>query len=324
MIENLKAFIERNDFFILTTHDPADADGLGAQMVFSRILQGLDKQYKIINASPVPEQFRFIDGQEIIEHWDVEKHDKLPEKAAVFMLDTGDLHNIGKMRDPVSRSKEVFIVDHHEILSDSYFPGICDSKAASTCEFAVEIAEFLDIKLDIHAAFAAYSGIVYDTGFFAYQKTGTRTFRTALLLIELGVNPNEAYQKLCENASTAALFLQQKALSSLTLHCNGQVAAQMLRYEDFTETGAMPDDTDGIVSIPLKSKEIVVSVLVKESQFKKIRCSLRSKGKVDVFKIAHALGGGGHFNAAGFKSDLSIEQTLSIALAKITKQLEAQ
>ncbi|MDR2923384.1 MAG: bifunctional oligoribonuclease/PAP phosphatase NrnA [Treponema sp.] len=316
MIDALKAFIERHDLFILTTHDPADADGLGAELVFASLLRGLGKRFRIINSSPIPEQLQFMDSQGAIERLDTENHNALPEQAAVIMLDTADLHNIGQMRDFVCRAKEVFIIDHHEVMSASHFSGICDSTAASASELTVEIAAAMGVTIDPAAAFAAYTGMVADTGFFAYQKTSARSFRAALTLLELGVNPAEAYRQLCENTAVRALLLQKRAFASLEIHCGGQVASQLLRLEDFTETGAGNDDTDGFVNVPLKAREIMVSVLVKESRKGKVKCSMRSKGDIDVSKIAHDFGGGGHVNAAGFKSDMNIDQTLALALTK--------
>jgi len=321
MIDKLKAFLERHKLFILTTHDPADADGLGAQLVFACILRGLGKQFRIINSSPIPEQFRFMDRQGVIEVLDSEKHNALPEQSAVIMLDTADLHNIGQMRDLVCRAKEVFIIDHHEVLSAPHFSGICDSTSSSTCELAVELASAMAVTIEDGAAFAAYTGMVYDTGFFAYQKTTARSFRAAITLLELGVNPTEAYQELCENTATRSLLLQKRSFASLEIHCNGRVASQVLRLEDFAQIGAVNDDSDGFVNVPLRAREIVVSVMVKESRKGKVKCSLRSKGDIDVSKIAHDFGGGGHVNAAGFKSDLNADQTLALTLAKITGYL---
>ena len=321
MVDKLKAFLERHDLFLLTTHDPADADGLGAQMVFACILRESGKQFRIINSSPIPEQFKFIDSQGIVEQLESQKHDALPEQAAVVMLDTADLHNIGQMRDLVCRAKEVFIIDHHEIISSSHFSGICDSTAASTCELAVELAVAMGVTLESQAAFAAYTGMVYDTGFFAYQKTSPRSFRAAITLLELGVNPTEAYEELHENTALRSLLLQKRAFASLEIHCGGKVASQMLRMEDFTHTGAVNDDADGFVNAPLRAREILVSVIVKESKKGKVKCSLRSKGTIDVSKIAHDFGGGGHINAAGFKSGLNIDETLALVLTKITGYL---
>jgi phosphoesterase RecJ-like protein len=321
MIDKLKVFIERHDLFIITTHDPADADGIGTELVFACILRVLGKQFRIINSNPIPEYLGFLDRRGVIERLDKEKHDVLPEKAAVFMLDTADMHTIGQMRDLVCRAREVFIVDHHDAVSTSFFSGICDPTAASTCELAVEMASAMGVTLEPEAAFAAYTGMVSDTGFFAYQKTSIRSFRAAITLLELGVNPSEAYHQLCENHAVRALLLQKKAFASLKLHFDGRAASQVLRLEDFAEVGAVNDDADGFINIPLRSREIVVSIMVKESISGKVKCSLRSKGSIDVSKIARDFGGGGHINAAGFKSDVDIDMTLELALTKLSGYL---
>ena len=322
MADKLTEFMGRHDFFILSTHDPADADGLGAQMVMACILRGNEKKFRIVNASAIPKHFRYMDPQGIIEQWDKEQHGELLERAGMILLDTADERTMGHMKDTVCRAKEVFVIDHHEPKPHAAFSGIADSTSASTCELTVELAKNMGIVLDHQAAFAAYIGIAYDTGFFAYPKTGPRTFRSAMALFGLGVKPNEVYRQLHENASTGSLLLQKRALSSLTLHYGNRVAVQVLRLEDFAEAGASQDDTEGFVNFPMKAKEVVVSLMLKESPEGKIRCSLRSKGNINVAKVAQELNGGGHVNASGFKSQLDIDQTLAIALAKIAEYLD--
>jgi len=322
MADKLTKFMGRHDFFIMSTHDPADADGLGAQMVMACILREQGKEFRIINASAIPKHFRYMDPQGIIEQWDKEQHRELMERAGLILLDTADERTMGHMKEAVSRSKEVFVIDHHEPKSHAAFSGIADPSSASTCELTVELAKSLGVVLDQQAAFAAYIGIAYDTGFFAYPKTGPRTFRSAMALFGLGVKPNEVYRQLHENTSTGALLLQKRALASLTLHHRNRVAVQILRLEDFAEAGALQEDTEGFVNFPMKAKDVVVSLLLKESPEGKIRCSLRSKGSINVAKIAQELNGGGHINASGFKSELDIDQTLSRALAKIAEYLD--
>jgi phosphoesterase RecJ-like protein len=315
----LLKFIGRHDFFILTTHDPADADGLGAQLVLANILRDRGKKVRIINASAKPDHFRFMDPRDEIEQWDDKKHRGLPEQAGMVLLDTADERTTGLMKDEVRNSKEVFVIDHHEFKEGLSYKGITDPGSASTCEMTVELAKTLGAAIDPDAAFAAYIGIAYDSGFFAYPKTGPRTFQAALHLFDLGVKPNDVYQHLHENATVGALLLQKKALSSLSLHCGNRVAVQVLSLDDFTDAGARQDETEGFVNFPLKAKEVLVSVLFKESPEGKVRCSLRSKGMVNVAKIAHDFCGGGHLNASGFKSEMALDQIISLTLEKIAE-----
>jgi phosphoesterase RecJ-like protein len=320
--DQLLKFIERHDFFILTTHDPADADGLGAQLVLDCILRDRGKKSRIINAGAKPEHFRFMDPQELIEQWDEKKHGELPEQAGMVLLDTADERTTGLMKNAVRRSKEVFVIDHHEIKEGLSYKGITDPSSASTCEMTVELATTLGAALSADAAFAAYIGIAYDSGFFAYPKTGPRTFQAALNLFEMGIKPNEVYQHLHENASVGALLLQKQALAGLSLHCDNRVAVQVLRLEDFTLAGAKQDDTEGFVNFPMRAKDVLVSVMFKESPEGKVRCSLRSKGMVNVAKIAHEFRGGGHINASGFKSDADIDSLIPLTLNRISAILD--
>ena len=321
-INKFEAFLKNHDSFILTTHAPADADGLGAQMVMACILRNHGKKFRIINSDPIPDLFKFMDPKGVVEQWDEKKHRRLPEKTGMFLLDTEDESNAGSMKEAILRSKEVFVIDHHEPKPGNRFTGIADPSAASTCELVVELAQAVGTDIDCQAAIAAYSGIVYDTGFFAHSKTGSRTFKAAITLIGAGVNPNEVYRRLNENSSLGALQLQKRAFCSMTLHCQGRAASQVLRKNDFTETGTTLDDTEGFVNIPLKSREIVVSILIKESPEGIARCSMRSKGTTDVAKIAWSFGGGGHINASGFKSNLSVDEIHAIVLEKISKILD--
>ncbi|MDR0494879.1 MAG: bifunctional oligoribonuclease/PAP phosphatase NrnA [Treponema sp.] len=320
MIEKLTAFINRHELIILTTHDPADLDGLGAQMIMACVLRERGKNFRIINASPIPKHINCLYPKGLVEQWDNEKHGELPERSGLLMVDTADERTMGHMKEIIGRFREVFVIDHHE--TEASFPGIADPSAASASEITVELAENMGVAIDPQTAYAAYAGIACDSGFFAFPKTGPRTFRSAITLFELGAQPNEVYHLLRENATVASLLLQKKSISGMTLYCNNRVAVQTLRLADFAETGALPEESEGFVNFPLRAKDIIVSLLLKETQEGKIRCALRSKGKVNVAKIAQELGGGGHLNAAGFKSELDINQTLSLAMEKIARHLD--
>jgi phosphoesterase RecJ-like protein len=119
-----------------------------------------------------------------------------------------------------------------------------------------------------------------------------------------------------------ALLLQKQVLSTLEILCEGKVAVQVLRKKDLEASGANFEDAESFINIPLKSLDVVVSILVKENLEGKIRCSLRSKGQINVSKIAQSFGGGGHITAAGFKSSNSIEDTLKKVIETVEKSLE--
>jgi len=322
MLEKIQAFIDRHQSFILTTHDPADADGLGAELVFAAILKKRGKACRIINGSEVPVMFRFMDPDGLIEHWDTEKHSDTARQSAMLVLDTSDEYYTGCMREIFKQVKEVFTVDHHEPKAHTILSGFIDPLAASTSELAVDLAMEMGVEFPPQVAMAAYTGIVYDTGFFAYSKTTLRTFKAAIKTIESGADTHNVYIQLMESATLGALLLQKQAFSKLEIHSRGRIATMVLSKEDLALCSASYEDAEAFVNMPLKVREVEVSIIVKETPTGEVRCSLRSKGKVNVSKIAQDFGGGGHTAAAGFKSKLNLEQTLNKVLSTVTARLD--
>jgi len=214
------------------------------------------------------------------------------------------------------------MVDHHDHAPSVNIKNIVDSKASSTCEIIAELAEEAGITLNLVSSSAVYAGISYDTGSFAFPKTTARTFRVILKLVEAGVNPYEIYHELNETAETGTLLLNQRVLASLKIINDNRVAIQILRKEDLDITNTNIEDAEAFINVPLKAKEIKVSILLKETDQGQVRCSLRSKGEVNVSQIAQIFGGGGHVTASGFRSTLSVEETLEKVLDKISLALK--
>ena len=323
MPEEIINFLNRHSTFIITTHEKVDADGLGAEIAFAQICRDMGKNYRIINSGPIPELFVFLDKNKEIEIWEKaqEQYNFSHEEFALAMLDSSDEYNIGGLKNLIPLAREVFFIDHHD---DDHLElnGYRDSSASSTSELIAEIAIAAGISLNSVSKDALYAGIVYDSGSFSYSKTTTRTFRIALKLVEGGVIPNKIFHELNECHSTGALLLHKQVFSTLEILNQGRVAVQILRKEALESSKAQIDDAESFINDPLKARDVEVSVLVKENAEGQVRCSLRSKGAVNVSKIAQAFGGGGHVAASGFKSGQSIEETLSNVLEKITAALD--
>ena len=343
MFEETFKFLKRHSSYIITTHDKVDADGVGAEIAFAQICREMGRNYRILNSGPVPDRFAFMDPNKEIGIWgktqgqsdsvygkfggtdycsinpasaEVSGHN-----SALVILDSADEYNIGDINEYIPQAAEVFIIDHHEEEQTS-FGGLRDASASSTCEMIVEMAMAAGILLDPVSAAALYAGIIYDTGSFAYSKTTARTFNAALKLVERGANPYRIYSALNESASTGSLLLHKQVLSTLEIYSKGRIAVQILRKEALESTKTHDEDAEAFVNVPLKASEIEVSILIKESREGQIRCSLRSKGRVNVSKVAQGFGGGGHVTASGFRSSMGVNETLSKVLEKITAILD--
>ncbi|MCL2479278.1 MAG: bifunctional oligoribonuclease/PAP phosphatase NrnA, partial [Treponema sp.] len=315
-------FLKRHSSLIITTHDTSDADGLGAEIAVLQICREKGIRSRILNSSDTPLRFAFMDPQKIVEVYDKTAYSQNGFDSALMILDSSDEYNIGEIRELIPCAREVFIIDHHDHAPTEGLKGLIDSTASSTCEIITELAETAGVKLDPVSCAAIYAGISYDTGSFIYPKTTARTFCAALRMVEGGAVPNRINHELNETASIGALLLNQRVLSTLKIKNGNRVAVQIMHKEDLETFGANIEDAEEFINIPLKSRDIIVSVLIKENREGQIRCSLRSKGEINVSKIARIFGGGGHVTASGFKSPLGIGETLTGVLEKITAALE--
>jgi len=318
-LEQAAGFIRTFDTFALASHDGPDPDGLGAAYALTSMLEALGKKARLVFFEPPAQKLTFIDQRGWFSRTqDTTELPFAPETTCAIVVDTHDFAFLGsRMESLVRQAKGLLVLDHHEPkgkLEDCF---VVDSTASSTCEMVWRLAAILGLDLPLDAAEALFAGIVYDTGSFAYPKTGAGTFACALDLVRRGVKPYAIYGRVYESGSVASLLLERVVLDSLDLELGNRLAFQVLRQSDLAATGALYEDAEDFVNFPLKSAEIEVSALFKENQPGKWRCSLRSKGQVNVARVAHGFGGGGHWTAAGFTSPLPLEELKSAVLQTI-------
>ncbi|HDP79543.1 MAG TPA: bifunctional oligoribonuclease/PAP phosphatase NrnA [Spirochaetes bacterium] len=313
---NLDHFLSRHNKFIISTHESPDGDGLGAELAFSEILRNLGKTALILNSDPLPDKYRFIDPDNEIH---VCADDAgLPEDLAdhaVFVLDTNDFSNIGALHGRIEkRIKELFIIDHHEGGRDKIESNFIKVEASSTCEIIYSLFKYYDMVPSFKAAQALYTGILFDTGSFRYPKTTPETFKAAARLVELGANPFKIYEHIYESNSLSSFELESMILASMEIHYGGKLVALKLTPEMLRKSGAGFSEGELSINIPLTVEGVVASILVKQDIEGPVKVSMRTKGDYDVAGIAMANGGGGHKNAAGYKSKLSFDETFKKAL----------
>jgi phosphoesterase RecJ-like protein len=296
-------FIEKYDKFIITAHETPDGDALGSEYAMLLALRKLGKTARILNADPAPQKFAFIDPGDEFEV--LVRKEQIPKdigEYGLFILDVNDINNIGQVATLIlPRVKEYFIVDHHDSETIQLSKNHIEQNASSTCEILYLLFREMNMELDLPIAQALYMGILYDTGSFIYPKTTAITFEIAHDLVSLGVQPNMTYVNVYESNSISSLVLMSKVLATLELHYDNHVAVQTMTEDLLREAGAIYEESDLLINIPLRSGDVRVSVFFKENLEGIKRCSLRSKGNIDVATIAQSLGGGGHKTAAGFK-----------------------
>jgi bifunctional oligoribonuclease and PAP phosphatase NrnA len=312
-------FLRRTGKLIITAHETPDGDAIGSECAMLRVLRSIGKTAVILNADPTPRKFRFLDPDADVQV--LQSEAQLPPDIASYallMLDTSDVHNIGQVASLVlPRVREHYIVDHHEQEGDLLTGNLVQKSSSSTAEILWQVFRQMGVDLDFLTAQALFAAVVFDTGSFIYPKTTALTFEIARDLVSRGVQPNEVYANVYESNSISALVLQSRVLATLELELGRAVAILTMRADMIRESGAFYEEADQLINIPLKSEDIRVSIFFKENLEGLVRCSMRSKGAINVAEIAQEFGGGGHRTAAGFKCSDSIPATRAAILARL-------
>ncbi len=308
-IDEAAAFLSGRDDFILSSHEGPDADGLGAEYALARALSSLGKRVRVINANRHSDAYDFIDRAGIIECIDdVSLDDEEIRASTCVLLDTNDMMYAGDVADRIiAKAKGSIVIDHHEVKGDAP-PNVCSAPSySSTCEMLYLILKRLGHAFTEETASALFAGMVYDTGSFAYSKTTADTFEAALTLVRAGANPTRIHGALYESSAVNVLLLRKDVLATLELFSDNRIAVQTLTSGMLAETGSSSQDAEGLINVPLQAADVEVSIFLKENEEGMLRCSLRSKGAINVAQIAQSFGGGGHRSAAGFKSPYPLD-----------------
>ena len=322
--KNLENFLSKYTKIIISTHESPDGDGLGAEIAFNELLRKLDKDTLIINSDPVPDIFQFIDIENEINT--LRTSTIVPDGLkdyALIVLDTNDDDNIGSLFPIIKdQIKDIFIIDHHEGEKDKIERNFIKVESSSVCEIIYSIIQYFEKDISLKSAQALFAGIVYDTGSFRYPKTTSETFKIAAHLVEIGANPFKIFEYIYESNTLSSFELKNHILSTIEILNNGQLIAMKLTPKMLKKTGGSFTEGESAINLPLTVRGVLASILVKQDFNGLIKVSMRTKGDYNVADIAIENGGGGHKNAAGYKSKDSFDKTYKNAIKNMKSLFE--
>jgi len=287
---------------LIVTHKNPDGDAVGSSLGWYRFLKRLGKDVKIIYRDPPPFNFDFLPGIK-----EIEVMDEIKEKFDwVIITDVSDSRRTGFEMIPSQKS---IVIDHHITADDFTDYSIVEPEISSTCEISYEIMNIINPDLiDYSIALLLYLGIFTDTGGFSYNNVSPRTHIIASELLKKGVNPYFITSNLFERNRLSRLKLLKLVLETLDFEADGKIAHITLFMDFLKETNATLEETEGFINYPRSIMGVEVAVFFKEIDKNLWKTSVRSKGLVDVAKIAKKMGGGGHKMAAGFEFKGSLEE----------------
>lgn len=295
-IDRIKKFLKNHNNFLITAHTSPEGDSLGSQLAFAIALRSMGKNYQIINSDKYSKEYMFLPGVDKIK-----TNSKIKTFDAAIILDCADISRIGNVVNILRRDMPILNIDHH--ISNSYFGDInlVDTKASSACQILYTLFKRLRVKFDKRIAICLYTGIAVDTGSFRYTNTTATTHFVASQLLKYDINASEIYRNIYENLNFSELKLINSALLNIRMDKTGKIAWVKVTQEMLTRYRPQIDLTDNLLNFLRSIRAVEVCVLFKEGigQGKHIRVNLRSRGTIDVNKIAQHFGGGGHKTASG-------------------------
>lgn len=321
--EPLREIIEANERFVLSSHIRPDADALGSELGLAGILEAMGKSVRIVNPSHAPAHLAFLDP----EHRIRKIREEVPEAEVLdtdvhVILDTSSwsqLNAVGRVLKQTKAAKVV--IDHHVSSDDLGAIEFKDMNAEATGALVVRMAEALGVPLPPETATPLYCAVATDTGWFRFAATSGDTMRTAGRLIDLGAEPHRLYTLLYDQYSLARILLASRALSRVTLDCDGKLAYTWVELADFKKTGAYPAETEDLVNECLKIGGTRCAFIAIEQQNKTVKVSFRSRTGLNVARIAEQFGGGGHKQAAGATLPGPLTNAMSTVLTSLKTAL---
>ncbi|RXM44780.1 bifunctional oligoribonuclease/PAP phosphatase NrnA [Flavobacterium sp. YO64] len=303
---------------VIIPHRGPDGDAMGSTLGLYHFLLKNNHRPTVIAPNDFPDFLAWLPGSETVKIFekDTENCTKILEEAElIFTLDFNALHRVGEMEHTLARLTAPFImIDHHQKPDDYAAYTYSDTSYGSTCEMVYNFISFLNKKEDIDKTIATciYTGILTDSGSFRFPGTTGNTHRIIAELIDLGVENTQIPVLLFDNSSYSRLQLLGRALQNMKVLEEHQTSYTSLTQDELDSFNYVKGDTEGIVNYGLSIKGIVFTAIFIENKDEKIiKISFRSQGGFDVNQFARDhFNGGGHSNAAGGRSETTMEETL--------------
>jgi len=325
--EQAVSLIEKAHDVLVTTHTRPDGDAGGCVAAMAEVLRNLGKTARPLLLSPMPDWYGFLFDQKVpVLGQDVRVEDLASGGFGnidlVVVLDTGSYSQLPGLENYLKQGRTpVLVIDHHVTSDELACVEISDPSAAAAGLVLLDFLRYAGWPITKKIAESLFVAVATDTGWFQLSNTNSRVFRGSADLIELGIDPSDLYRRLYQSFSYPRFKLMVAMLNTLELHLDGRYASQYLVRQDFERTGAAYRDTENLVNECQRISSVKVAALFVELRDGRIRCSLRSRGAVDVSEIAARFGGGGHKAAAGTYLPSPLEHARQLIHDEVARRL---
>jgi phosphoesterase RecJ-like protein len=318
IIRRLLEAIREHQTFCIVGHMRPDGDCIGSQLAMTFALLNEGKEVACWNQDPVPQKYRFMDPDNIVQ---------LPKKGkqfdCVIATDAANFDRLGAVGECVADRKVLLNIDHHE--SNTRYGNInwVSAKSPSTAELIYRLLRAGRYPISKGIADCLFTGVSTDTGSFQYPTTRPATYHVAGDLVARGANLALICDEVYQSYPLSRARLLKHLFNTFRLTDDNRIAYFWLKKRDFVRTGAESADTEGLIDHIRDMDPVIVACVFEEVEPELTRISLRSKSHlVNVSEIASAFGGGGHSAAAGATipgKPLSVQRRVVAAIRRVLK-----
>ncbi|MER7456091.1 bifunctional oligoribonuclease/PAP phosphatase NrnA [Micromonospora sp. NPDC126480] len=298
---------------LLICHVNPDGDALGSMLGFGLGLRriGVGRVQATFPGPPeVPETLRGLPGEELL----VPATDADPRPDLVVCFDAASESRLGELVDRLGTAATSVVLDHHASNTRFGAVNLVDPRAAATSVLVDGLLTRLGVPLDAAIAECLYVALSTDTGSFRFEATTPEVHRFAARLLATGIRPGDISRRIFDTRPFGAVRLFGEVAGRARLEPDAAGGRGLVwtwaTLDDLARYGQRPYVLEALIDSVRCTAEADVSCVVKQTGAGEWAVSLRSKGAVDVSRVAVALGGGGHRFAAGFTGRGSADQVV--------------
>ncbi|MGM0607936.1 MAG: DHH family phosphoesterase [Candidatus Muiribacteriota bacterium] len=312
----IKEIINDYDDIAIFSHVRPDGDSIGSSLAMDILLKKMGKNSKIFFRDNVPEVYQFL--PEFNNVFGLDDFDSI-DYDLIIVLDISEINRLG-LNSSEFYGKKIICIDHHYTNEGFADINLINPQKAATCLIVFEMMnEVFKEFIDKNIAACLLTGIVSDTGGFRFRNTDSEVFKAVSEIIRQGVDYQDIMAKIYCSYPLRKYTLLKRVLKNSEMEKN--FVYSYITEQDFKDTKACQEDTDGIVNQLMVYKPFELAFLVMQTGREHQKISIRSK-KLDISKVARKFGGGGHKNASGFNMTGEINKNIDKILKVVREFLE--
>ena len=326
----LQSYLESPRNIVIVGHRNPDGDAMGSTLGLYHYFKKKGHQPTVVVPNEYPDFLHWLPGSETTYrfYWqNTQSQRAIKNSDIIFLLDFNALHRVGNdMQNTLEGYENDFaLIDHHQ-QPDDFTYMFSDVEMCSTCQMVYHFIEKMgDVDLiDAAIATCLYTGIMTDTGSFRFRSTTSLTHKVIANLIDKGAENDRIHSNVYDSSSYGRLQLLGQALQNLKVLPEYKTAYITITEAEKAANNFKKGDTEGVVNYALSVAGIVMAaIFIEDKEQNLIKISFRSKGSFSVNQFSREnFSGGGHDNAAGGKSLLSMAETVEKFISLLPENKE--